>query len=147
MPMNMPANMENSVEYEYKCPACKKYFTVNETESFRERPCPHCRQTVVPEPPGLNKGPILKVSLTTHQRRLLAVATGYLLGMVGAHKFILNYNLWGSMTLMLALILGALWPFGLVLLWGIGIIEATVYLLTPDDKFEERYLKRKRYIF
>lgn len=139
--------LDQTVNYEYRCPFCKRYFAVNETESFRSRECPHCRSAVVPEPPGLRRGPILKVTLTLHQRRLLAALAGYTLGVVGAHKFLLNYNLCGTATLAASLILAAACPPLILAVWALAAVEATIYLLTPDDAFERRYLKRRRWFF
>ncbi len=136
-----------TVKYEYKCPFCKKYFMVDESESFLERECPLCHETVIPEPPGMNKGPLIKLHLNVHQRRLLAVVLGYTFGVFGAHKFVLNYNGTGTLYLLITLILATIYlPLVLIVLI-IAILESTIYLLTPDEKFEQRYITNQHHFF
>ncbi len=136
-----------TVKYEYKCPFCKKWLNVDESESFHEYPCPECGQTIIPEPPGLNKGPLVKVNLDVRHRRILAVILGYSLGMLGAHKFVLNYNLTGVIMLFASIVAGSVNPLLLLGLWMIGALEATIYLVTSDETFEKRYIQGKRYWF
>lgn len=141
--------MQNSktVKYDYKCPFCKKWFKADEHESFHERACPECGKTVIPEPPGLSKGPLVKVNLDTPRRRLLAVMLGYSLGMLGAHKFVLNYNMTGVIMLFASVALASLNPALWIPVWLVAALEATIYLITPDETFEKRYIKGKRYWF
>lgn len=120
---------------------------MDETHSFKELPCPECGKNIIPEPPGLNPGPIVKLNLSLRQRRIAAGLCGLFLGATGAHKFVLNYNLCGVVMLLTAIVLSAFNPWWSLAVWFVGALEGVIYLLTEDRAFEKRYIIKHRYWF
>lgn len=139
--------MPDIVKYEYRCPFCRKHLAMDETHSFKEIACSACGKNIIPKPPGLSSGPLVKLNLSLRQRRILAGLCGLLLGATGAHKFVLNYNLSGVIMLIMAIALSTFNPWWCLAVWFIGALEGVIYLLTEDRIFEKRYISKHRYWF
>ncbi len=82
-------------------------------------------------------------------KRIIAGVAGILLGYLGVHKFILNYNTEGiillSMTgismLLTCVIIGAFTIYIPIL---IGFVEGIVYLTKSDEEFIETYQTNRK---
>jgi TM2 domain-containing membrane protein YozV/DNA-directed RNA polymerase subunit RPC12/RpoP len=139
--------MTKIVKYEYKCLFCGKYLSVDETLSFKEMPCPECFKTITPVPPGLSRGPLIKVDLNIRKRRILAGLCGLMFGATGAHKFVLIHNFTGVIMLLASIVLSSVNPWLWLVVWSIGAVEGVIYLSVSDSEFERSRLAGKRYWF
>jgi len=78
-------------------------------------------------------------------KKIAAGICGILFGAFGIHKFILGYTPQGLIMLGVSLIGGAVSGGALTMVVSIlGIVEGIKYLCTSSEKFEDKYVVRKR---
>ncbi len=71
------------------------------------------------------------------EKKLLAGLLGILLGVTGAHKFVLGYTKQGIIQLVLGVVTCGL--FGIV-----GLIEGIIYLTKSDEEFVATYITGRK---
>lgn len=117
-----------------------------------QRFCPHCGASLLKELiPEVSVGTAERRSGRAQMRyqwrrsRIVAGVLALFLGRFGIHKFYLGYNKQGIIMLLGSLIGGWRslgWLTGALYL--IGIVEALIYLVKSDEKFESIHSNRGR---
>jgi len=70
-----------------------------------------------------------------------AAALAFVLGFIGIHKFYLGYKTEGLIMLLVALIGGACFGIGMMVMMVIAIIEAVKYVTLTTEEFDATYVK------
>ncbi|HEX6374498.1 MAG TPA: TM2 domain-containing protein [Allosphingosinicella sp.] len=82
--------------------------------------------------------------LSGDKNRIVAALLAFFLGGLGIHKFYLGKNTAGVIMLLCSLF-GIIFLFIPTLAMGIiAFIEFIIYLVTPDDEFERKYVRGDR---
>ena len=77
------------------------------------------------------------------KNRIVAALLAFFLGVLGVHKFYLGRTTAGVIML-IGGTLGWLAFFPGVVITAISLVECLIYLVTPDDEFERRYVDEQR---
>jgi TM2 domain-containing membrane protein YozV len=85
----------------------------------------------------------------SEKNKVVAALLAFFLGGFGVHKFYLGYNTAGFIMLgvwvvsfMLTFVLIGIFP--LMILGVVAFIEAIIYIITPDDEFQRKYVDNQR---
>ena len=85
------------------------------------------------------------------RRKFIAVVLAFLFGAYGAHKFFLGYTKEGLIVIAITFLsyslgslYGALFMYGILFMFIIGIIEGIIYLTKSDKEFTKTYITNKR---
>lgn len=81
---------------------------------------------------------------TGKNKKLIVGLLAIFLGALGIHKFVLGYNKEGIIMLVVTLIFGGSWIFGMSLMGIVGLIEGITYLTKSNEEFYNTYLIGKK---
>ncbi|ASG65361.1 TM2 domain-containing protein [Idiomarina piscisalsi] len=81
---------------------------------------------------------------STSSKKIAAAVLAFFLGAFGAHKFYLGYTKEGVIMLLVFLFGFILLGFPSIIIGIIAFVEFIIYIVKPDDEFEETYVQGHR---